>query len=192
MAVIWVVVRGESAAPRRQQQPRALITSLSIGVMGAWERWPSDVCVCICSSDADYSINLGSSSPDGRTTEGLKNCPNWKPNRARQFARHNQALGKVETSHTTTLASSTTTTLGGRRDIINEFWEFEQPLLLLLHPPSDYGWYGLRFNQTFRMVPNWSYLLPITKSGNSNSWIGYSSHWSMSSSLKHRKCKKWL
>ena len=43
-----------------------------------------------------------------------------------------------------------------------------------------------------RMVPNWSYLLPITKSGNSNSWIGYSSHWSMSSSLKHRKCKKWL
>ena len=23
---------------------------------------------------------------------GLKNCPNWKPNRARQFARHNQAF----------------------------------------------------------------------------------------------------
>ena len=41
---------------------------------------------------------------------GLKNCPNWKPNRARQFARHNQAFGKVETSHTTT-----TTTLGGGR-----------------------------------------------------------------------------
>ena len=41
-------------------------------------------------------------------TEGLKNCPNWKPNRARQFARHNQAFGKVETSHTTT-------TLGGGR-----------------------------------------------------------------------------
>ena len=127
MAVIWVVVRGESAAPRRQQQPRALITSLSIGVMGAWERWPSDVCVCICSSDADYSINLGSSSPDGRTTEGLKNCPNWKPNRARQFARHNQAFFSLQLV-TTQMTSSLSKNLFDMKQMLMKYKMFNRYL----------------------------------------------------------------
>ena len=37
---------------------------------------------------------------------GLKNCPNWKPNRARQFARHNQAffLHQVTTQMTSSMS----------------------------------------------------------------------------------------
>lgn len=134
--------------------------------MGAWERWPSDVlCVCICSSDeaADYSINLGRSS-------GLRG---WRtvPIGNRTGHANLRAIIKLWEEKW----KQATLLLAGQQQ---QHYFGQQPHQhqriprIWTTPPASFSSPSFGdLNQTFLMVPNWSYHINITKSGNSNSWI---------------------
>ena len=58
---------------------------------------------------------------------GLKNCPNWKPNRARQFARHNQAFFSLQLV-TTQMTSSLSKNLFDMKQMLMKYKMFNRYL----------------------------------------------------------------